>query len=78
MQARDLSLHVDTTSGQPTLLQAFVPELQLLRRNHTTDPSDAFGQQLELYTRWHIGVAGGATALGNSFGVRIPPQPSCN
>ena len=49
MQARDLSLSVDPTSGQPTLLQAFVPELQRLRRNHTNDPSEAFGQQLELY-----------------------------
>jgi hypothetical protein len=72
MQARDLSLNVDTTSGQPTLLQAFVPELQRLRRNHTNDPSDAFGQQLELYTRWHVDVVGGATGLGTPFGVRIP------
>lgn len=47
---RDLSLSLQTTGGKswPILLQAFVPELQILRRNHTARATIAFGQQLEL------------------------------
>ena len=44
---RDLSLRMFET--EPILMQAFVPELQTLRRNHTVLATRAFGQQLELH-----------------------------
>ena len=59
--ARDLSLWPDPAGRRPpTLLQAFVPELGRLRRNHTADVRRAFGQQLELLVKFR--ARGGAMA----------------
>ena len=73
---RDISLgFVGAAAGgasvTPRLLQAFVPELMSLRRNHTSTVKSAFGQQLEVWGRFQISAAGGAMAVPHPFGIAV-------
>ena len=74
---RDLSLEL-RDGGAPRLLQAFVPELQVLRRNHSfcdvagESFAPAFGLQLEVLATFTVTVAGGgALAAKSDLGVAV-------
>ena len=65
---RDLSLRLHAVA-QPVLLQAFVPELQTLRQNHSVHAAAAFGQQLELYVVFL--APNGAMLAKAPFGISV-------
>ena len=67
--ARDLSLQVDSVA-HPILMQAFVPELQTLRQNHTVHATAAWGQQLELYVVF-VAPSGAMSADAAPFGISV-------